>query len=231
MERNVILDSSSAAIQVAALLAHYPGLQQEILEKEIRLRGEILVSRVYDGFPILKTAGVMITVYIDSDKYPKIKDINNSISQDYPHRYPSGELCLATEFDLHIHFADGFDMLVWMKDFVEPYYYSYEYYQRFGCFPFGERAHGSFGKLQSYMDYFQTEDQLSTLRILKGIADNEYYHGSMPCFCGSLKRGKRCHKKILDFYNRPILRRQAVLDFNDIMTEVRKYDESSRATE
>lgn len=79
-----------------------------------------------------------------------------------------------------------------MLEFVEPYFFSYEYYQRFGCFPFGERSHGIEGVLQSFGDVFQETDNIKVCKILKFIYSDRY-RGHLPCPCGSGKKMRACH--------------------------------------
>ena len=37
-----------------------------------------------------------------------------------------------------------------MENIVEPYYYSYEYFSRFGEFPYGDRGHDLVGVIETY---------------------------------------------------------------------------------
>ena len=159
------------------------------------------VHRSYADFPILKTYSLELTIPIDTDELPHVKDLGNHINADYPHKYMNGELCLATDTEIRIRFIDGFDLCAWMKDFVEPYYYSHEYYQRYGCFPFGDRIHGQFGTLQTYADILGAKDITIAYRMIKAVLNTTEYRGHLPCLCGSGKKMRACHgDRMLKFF-------------------------------
>ena len=227
MAKSVIFDSVSAAmVQVAALLQKYPNLEiASKAENEIVITGWIHIARIFNDFPLIKNVQLEITIPIAQERFPYVKDTGGHIDTKYPHRYLSGRLCLATEIDLNLHFLDGFDLLRWMDDFVEPYYYSHEYYQRFGCYPFGDREHGYLGAIQSYCDWFATPQMDTVASILLQIEANDHYRGHHLCFCGSGKKMRDCHgQKILCFYQHPQLRSQLISDLNNLRKELQELD-------
>ena len=129
----IVLTSDAATVQVAALLTQYPNL--EIISSnmdEIIIVGQINKIRSFKNYPIEINADIKVCVPINQDVFPSIFDEGKCIDTNYPHRYRSGELCLATSFDIRKHFLTGFDLVQWMEDFVETYYYSYLYYKQFG---------------------------------------------------------------------------------------------------
>lgn len=223
MANSVIFETISAAMtQVAVLMQKYPNL--EIVSETnntIVIVGSIQIARSFNDFPVVKNVQLEITIPIAQDCFPYVKDIGGHIDVKYPHRYLSGRLCLATEIDLRLHFWDGFDLLRWMDEFVEPYYYSHDYYQRFDCYPFGDRLHGHFGAIQSYCDWFATSEIDVVTSILLQIEVNNRYRGHHPCFCGSGKKMRACHgKQILYFYQHPQLRKQLISDLNNVRKEI-----------
>ena len=227
MAKSVIFESSSAArTQIAALLLNYPDLHiSSETESEFVITGHIRIARVFNDFPVVKNVQLEIIIPIAQDYFPYVKDTGGHVDQDYPHRYTSGVLCLATEIDLKLHFVDGFDLVRWMDDFVEPYYYSHDYYQRFGCYPFGDRTHGHFGAVQSYCDWFTTQDLNTVASIMLQIEANDNYRGHHPCFCGSGKKMRDCHgPKILLFYLHSQLRTQLLSDLTNVRTELQEFD-------
>lgn len=189
-------------MQVAALLELYTRLKiVDSSPTEIVVAGEITVHRSYKDFPVLETYSLELTILIGTEELPSVRDIGNHIDANYPHKYMNGTLCLATNTEIRIRFIDGFDLCTWMKDFVEPYYYSYEYYQRYGCFPFGDRFHGEFGTLQTYADILGAKDIVTAYRMIKGILSITEYRGHHPCLCGSDKKMRACHgNRILQFF-------------------------------
>lgn len=183
----MIFSKESALQQVKSLLQIYDKLHiEKESNQEIILTGEILVNRTASSYTLYKTYHIEVHIPFESDKLPYVFDIGNAIDSNYNHQYKDGPLCLETDFAIRIRFVDGLNLVSWMQEFVEPYFFSYEYYQRFGCFPFGERSHGIEGILQSFGDVFQETDSIKVCKILMFIYSDRY-RGHLPCPCGSGK--------------------------------------------
>ena len=154
----------------------------------------------------------------------------NQIDESYPHRYTDGQLCLETDAAIRICFLAGFDLEIWMRDFVEPYYFSYEYYQRYGVFPFGERAHGIEGVLQTYGEYFNEPDYVKVFRLMEFIQFGQY-RGHLPCPCGSGEKTRSCHGKFIKkFFENSNLKIIVQRDYKTIKEVLYAYYEQSRNT-
>lgn len=201
----MILSADTAQAQLDALLNEYPNLKiVESNEKRIQLSGTILVHREYNDFSIRKEYSVNIIIPLNSDKLPSVIDIENQIDRKYPHRYRDGSLCLATDTQIRLFFVDGFNLLEWMDKFVEPYYFSYEYFSRFQVFPFGERSHNDEGILETYQDIFLADTIQNAYSLIAYIAEKPY-RGHLLCPCGSGKRTRNCHgEKMMSFYNNSV---------------------------
>lgn len=183
----MIFSKESALQQVNSLLQIYDKLHiEKESNQEIILTGEILVNRTASSYTLYKTYHIEVHIPFESDKLPYVFDIGNAIDSNYNHQYKDEPLCLETDFAIRIRFVDGLNLVSWMQEFVEPYFFSYEYYQRFGCFPFGERSHGIEGILQSFGDVFQETDNIKVCKILMFIYSDRY-RGHLPCPCGSGK--------------------------------------------
>lgn len=183
----MIFSKESALQQVKSLLQIYDKLHiEKESNQEIILTGEILVNRTASSYTLYKTYHIEVHIPFESDKLPYVFDIGNAIDSNCNHQYKDGPLCLETDFAIRIRFVDGLNLVSWMQEFVEPYFFSYEYYQRFGCFPFGERSHGIEGILQSFGDVFQETDNIKVCKILMFIYSDRY-RGHLPCPCGSGK--------------------------------------------
>lgn len=83
-----------------------------------------------------------------------------------------------------------------MHDFVEPYYFSYGYYRRYGVFPFGERAHGLEGIFQTYGEFFGEPENAKIFRLMDFIRFGQYRE-HLPCPCGSREKTRSCHGKFI----------------------------------
>lgn len=188
---------TSAEEQIDKLIAHYPDLAVvESSEEKILLRGNITIFRTALGFTLNRSFGIDVLVPLNSEESPIVFDTEEAIDPSYEHRYKSGALCLETDTMLRLSFVDGFDLTRWMEDFVEPYYFSYAYYVRYGEFPFGERPHGLSGLLDTYQQLFNEHDTKVAVRLLRFCGD-EKYRGHLGCPCGSDKKLRDCHGDVL----------------------------------
>lgn len=198
----MIFEKECLSMQVSSLLAAYPGLK--LVENNsdcIRFQGSILVNRIDHGFTVRKFFDVQIVVPLKNDESPYVIDFNNQVEYTYHHRYTNGILCLATDTDIRLRFLDSFDLVTWMEEYVETYYFSYQYYSRYGEMPFGERSHDHVGILESYRDIFKSDNGSEALRIMVSIVTRPY-RGHQPCPCSSGRKIRNCHGEImLDFYN------------------------------
>ena len=180
----------------------YPDLQiSEEREESVKLRGNICVNRKISDFTLYREYKVEILLFKDESKLPEVYDVDGQIDSQYPHRYKDGKICLDTDVAIKIRFENGIDLCLWMQDFVEVFYFSYEYFKRNGEYPFGERKHGSDGVIETYGDYFHVAQKKSILNCLRYITVRGY-NGHDQCPCGSGKYIRKCHEKyILPFYN------------------------------
>ena len=205
-------DIEYAKSQSLLLQSKYRGLKiTEENDANIHLCGIVEVFRTACNFTVHKNYDVEVVIPENPSVLPYIIDKGHSIDPSYPHRYVDGRLCLETNTAIQLRFIDGFNILEWMDEFVEPYYFSYEYYTRYGCFPFGERPHGFEGLLQTYQDHFSEADPVNAWKLMIFAAEG-IYRGHLLCPCGSGKKLRGCHGKYIfpfmeDKARRAILRR------------------------
>lgn len=185
-------------INVDKLLIEYPNL---IIEESGRnhiprcLQGTFVMNVSHNNIRFIKTYAVKIVLH--EDKIPSVKDIGHHIDVNYPHKYKNRELCLGTDTEIILTCTsnENFDLYLWFNKFVISYFYSYEYYNRMGEYPFGERSHGSNGILEFYMDIFNIKNHNQAYEFLKFINKQQIYRGHLLCPCGSGKRIRNCHKE------------------------------------
>lgn len=190
----------SAVQQSVDLLPQYPQLEISFLdESKLELSGSILVNREARGYRIYNAYQIKIVVPLISKELPYVLDVGRHICENYSHRYPDGKLCLETDTHVRIRFIDGFSLAQWITEYVEPYFFSYEFYQRYGEYPFGERGHGLDGILQTYSDVFFEPDIIKVFKLITFIANNEY-RGHVLCPCGSGTKLRSCHGQYLIKY-------------------------------
>ena len=197
----MIFSKESGVQQVSNLLHLYNGLKIiSIDEVKILLAGHILIDRTAKGYRLCKEYHIKIVIPLNSDELPYVFDDGNHIDSNYPHRYVNGKLCLETDTAIRLRFIDGFSLDAWMSEYVETYFFSYEFYQRFGEYPFGERGHGFAGILQTYSDLFHETDSVKIIRLMRSIS-TQHYRGHSSCPCGSGKKLRACHGPfVMKFY-------------------------------
>lgn len=206
--------------QIDSVLSTYPRLSMtESDSSYVRLTGAITVYRTAKGFTLNCDYDIQIIIPI-GDTLPSVVDVGNAIDAQYPHIYSNRQLCLETDATVYFRFIDGFDLLAWMDEFVEPYYFSYEFYRRYGYFPFGERNHGFIGILQSYQDLFSEPDMKKTYWLTEYIAISNY-RGHHLCPCGSGQKIRNCHGPIIMPYMLDIRKKNIVTqDYNIVKKEL-----------
>lgn len=198
----MIFTAETIGPQLDRLRQAYPNLAVTCSSPtEVRLHGQIQVYMTANDFTVRNLYVIDIVIPLNSHALPTVFDAGRQIKSTYPHRYQSGELCLATETQMRVHFVEGFDLVCWMENYVEPYFFSYEYYKRYQVFPFGDRAHGYRGILQTYQDFFETKTEHAAYALIEYLA-NHPYRGHICCPCGSGEKIRNCHGVImLRFYD------------------------------
>lgn len=218
--------------QLDELLREYPLLSvNEKNGKRISVTGKIQIHRSVNDYPVRKTYQISIIVLLGSDEMPSISEDEGAVSSDYVHKYEDGKLCLETEVAIRIRFVDGFNLLQWVVEFVEPFFVTYEYYASFGVYPNGERSHGSMGIIETYKEIFHTDDTISTFKGIRLICEGEW-RGHAPCFCGSEKYLRKCHGKwILQFLNDSRMKNIVQRDYNTMKAEIDEYRRFTKEAE
>lgn len=124
----MIFTTESGMQQVTNLLHQYDELvvlsQDESL---IILSGYIQIDCTAREYWVCKKYHVQIGIPLNSDDLPYVIDDDNQVDQSYPHKYSDGKLCTETDSAIRIRFIGGFDLVAWMAEFVETYFFSYEY--------------------------------------------------------------------------------------------------------
>lgn len=219
------IDYNHVQPQIDELLTTYKGLKEESNDynTSIIISGSVSINRTYNNYLVDKEYEIRIFIPINNDKLPEAWDIGNHIDKSYVHRYSDGRLCLETDAYIALCLYNGYSLLQWMKNIVEPYYYSYEYYTRFGEFPFGERGHDIDGIVETYQEVFKEQDTIKVCKLLRAISQKEY-RGHLPCPCDSGVISRKCHGKyIYPFFCDENLNSIAKKDYLRICKEKKKY--------
>lgn len=216
--------------QVHNLLNQYPHLTiAETESNQIRLMGTVTVNRSACNYTLQKSYLIEILIPVFDAELPKIKSLDKAIDKSYSHQNKEdGTLCLETDTAIKLRFIDAFNLTEWMDEYVEPYFFSYEYFCRFGCFPFGERSHWIMGLVETYQDIFNEHDYIKAYKLIK-YAGTKNYVGHEECPCGSGHRLRKCHGPFLYPYMTDLRKKQIIQDDIDtIQEEIIAYESQKR---
>lgn len=170
----------------------YPDL---IFDKSLNtLKGNINICKKCNDEIIKKNYSILID--LNSKPIPAVYDIGKNIKKSYPHRYKDRRLCLATDIEQILFIKQHKDISAWIKYYVESYFISYEYFMKYGIYPFGEYSHGREGIVEFYLNYFNLNQENNSKEILNYIFLN-HYRGHNLCPCGSGRKIRNCHKEIV----------------------------------
>ena len=197
-------------LRINELLELQPGLSctGNIIE------GKICVEIHDKGFYINNTYYIKIIVDLKSPFLSKVYETNRAVKKEYKHKYPDGMLCLSTPIDLKIAETKDCSLVKLYTDYIEPYFFSYEFYERYGYFPFDDREHGVIGIMDSYRDITGIDDSSKLLLLLNNIYYDKYkYRGHLPCPCGSNYKTRNCHPGIKDLFLNKSITQQAKMDY------------------
>ena len=64
------------------------------------------------------------------------------------HRNPDGQLCLGTPVEIMLELSENPSLLEFVEQVVVRYLFGFSFWKKTGVMPFGERAHGAFGKME-----------------------------------------------------------------------------------
>jgi len=89
-------------------------------------------------------------------------------------------------------------VLAFFENVVVPYLVAHERHLQGDSMPFGELAHGNPGLFDAYRNLFQLETNEQVLQMFSFLesSPNRHEKGG-PCICGSGKRFRQCHGKIV----------------------------------
>ena len=185
----------------------------------IEIEGFLKVYRSYNSFVVDKEYLIRISLPIGNEKLPYITDIDGCIT-NY-HKEKNGILCLSTPIEFRLAFIDGFNIIRWMKDFVEPFYFSYEYYKKYEVSPFGDYSHGIKGLLENYAEILEINNKYNIIFFMMALSKQSHYYRQMFCLCGSGFKARHCHKRVIKlFLSSTTLLYQLQKDLNQILSKI-----------
>lgn len=178
-------------IDIEQIKIKYPNL---IFDKKSQLlKGELSINSKFRDEIINEKYIVEINL---NYQIPVVYDVGKKIRKNYSHKYNDSSLCLATDIEQLLFLLKNKRISLWIEKFVENYYVSYEYYIRYGVYPFGEYSHGKEGLLEFYYDYYYMNNLTNKDGFLEYIFIYNY-KGHYNCPCGNKKKIRNCHKDFI----------------------------------
>ena len=117
------------------------------------------------------------------------------------HVVTAGVACLCVSSEYRLHWPRGSDLTDFMKCFVVPYFARQAYHQTHGQWPAGqERSHGAAGIVESFSETLAElgSPGVATIeRFLIMLASPGHPKGNDSCPCGSGKKIRKCHRRLV----------------------------------
>ena len=134
-----------------------------------------------------------------SECLPQVRETENKVDRDYEHINKGGDndgtLCLAVPVEQRRVFLEQPTLLGFVNKLVVPFLFGYCHWKKDGRYPFGTTEHGHKGIVQHYMDILGLPNESDALAVVSFLYGG--YSGQLPCPCGSGKRARKCHGKVL----------------------------------
>lgn len=121
-----------------------------------------------------------------------------------------GSACLCFELEEKDHLPNGFELPTFFCRLVVPFFYGQTFFKKYNRWPWGDYSHGDLGAWEWYESQKEkpTRDRvIKCIELLKKYRKWNLYRklllrksvmkGHNPCLCGSGKKIRNCHPKIL----------------------------------
>lgn len=179
---------------LAELFATYDGLEYAAHESgSTVVTGPYALDASYDGIRLAEDFELQLTIPANyPESLPKVRELSDIIAPNYEHLFVDRSFCLGVQGELLIALMRDPSLIRLYDGPIRSYLYSYLFHERYGRYPFGDRAHGTKGILQFYGEFFDESDPIRTWKLLLSAVTEEY-RGHLPCPCGSDVAGRKCH--------------------------------------
>jgi hypothetical protein len=132
---------------------------------------------------------------------------NLEVGLEDVHVYPAEKaLCLASWTKLETSFAPGFELSVFINEFLVPYLYAQTYFSKTHTWPWGELSHGYIGILEELgrmgeldINYIKLARAQVTKLVGERAAQALFSIRPRPhhkCPCGSDRTIRKCHPEV-----------------------------------
>jgi hypothetical protein len=171
----------------------FPGLRVLIIDSKVFIQGRLDVfcdSAYYDSY------GISIKL---SDNHPidlpQVFETENRLPKTMDrHFYQDNKsACLFVPFERGIFWSNPRSISQFIGGAVNAFFYSQSFFDRNGHYPFGDRAHGLPGVLESTKELFDLNTNRQAILIMDAIQRDDT-KGHWLCPCGSEKIFRKCHR-------------------------------------
>lgn len=133
-------------------------------------------------------------------KFPELYEIGDSIPKDVDwHKYTNNSCCVTADPIESLYCKNGITVCDFIKKHAIPFLANQYYRKHFGKYK-AEYAHGTDGLIQAYEEIMKTPDMhiwIEYLEYATGLK-NPHIPRNSQCSCGSGKKYKHCHLKVLE---------------------------------
>lgn len=180
--------------QINDFCVNQPQLSLREEDQYYKLTGKYIYSLSY--FKAIFEGAKEVELYIPK-AFPKvpIKLKCKKYPEDFNHVYPNGNACLATIGEIQFFLSDSPTVEEFIEHFINPFFFTLEYFEEYHAFPFGERAHGTQGLLSFYKEKWNLDEE--DLVEMFDIIFHNKYRGHHLCFCNSCKKLRDYHGKLV----------------------------------
>jgi len=196
--------------EIKSVKEHFPDLHFKIATDNAQLVGKLNFIATFLGYKRTIEDTYFIKIEYPND-YPSTAPVVFETAGKIPHSYhtnPDKTLCLGTNHAIDTIFQENPSTIHFVKEILIPYLFRFSAFSLYKEQPFGELKHGAEGLIDYYKSLFVTDNQYSTIDLLKYIKDKPY-RGHLRCPCGSGSRIRNCHgNKMIQMYpnKRSVLR-------------------------
>lgn len=201
---------------------NYPLLKYSESNGEGRFVGEIILDHLYKD--VRMTGKFEMEIIVPRDyplALPTVMEISQKIDEKYPHKYINNQLCLASNLELKMYFNQDSDISDFVNDYIIPYLYTYQYYSKYGVYPYGERTHGCLGDLEYLKELLEIDEWRQLFEIMIFVIESPY-RGHLMCPCNSGKKLRNCHGEIIKQMMSAGLREDCLRIIQEIYKEIGK---------
>lgn len=192
-------DMKSIKQQIDDVLAKYPNWNVIENEESYILTGDYILNSSYNEVSLYDEYRLEITISKSFPKIiPKVKELTTNLPEGFNHYLGGGNLCLGAMCDIYDFLDEHHEIQEFIDGLIVSYLYTASFYKRYRYVPYGERAHGLYGVIEAYLERYDVGKDLYLLyKLLLIMSGRHEYRGHMSCPCGSDKKIRNCHGKVL----------------------------------